>query len=96
MREKLLRLLDKEIPHGIVRGGGTDARAGTAADIEATIYCERDSHKAIIIGKQGWIKRVEACPLDMEAFFDCKSILRLVKSRESILHHMGYDKTHFE
>lgn len=59
IREKALRLLDEEIPHGIAvsiekmkerKKGGMP---GDIVDIEATIICERESHKGIIIGKQG-------------------------------------------
>jgi GTP-binding protein Era len=59
IREQALRQLDKEIPHGIAvvidrmkeRDGSKDGKA--FFDIDATIICERDSHKGIIIGKQG-------------------------------------------
>lgn len=55
IREKALHLLDKEIPHGIaVEIESMAKREGVEiVDIEATIVCERDSHKRIIIGKQG-------------------------------------------
>lgn len=65
IREQALRLLDKEIPHGIavvidrmkerpVAGDGpATAETRGLMDIDATIICERDSHKGIIIGKQG-------------------------------------------
>lgn len=55
IREKALHLLDKEIPHGIaVEIESMKVREdGRIVDIEATIVCERDSHKRIIIGKQG-------------------------------------------
>ncbi|MBU3803421.1 MAG: GTPase Era [Candidatus Cellulosilyticum pullistercoris] len=55
IREKALHLLDKEIPHGIAVEIDTMKRRekGHVVDIEATIVCERDSHKRIIIGKQG-------------------------------------------
>ena len=88
MREKLLRLLDKEIPHGIAvvveRMREREDSSGIT-NIEATIYCERDSHKAIIIGKQGsMLKRVGSyARSDMEAFFDRKINLQLwVKVKE--------------
>ena len=79
VREKLLRLLDKEIPHGIAvvveRMREREDSSGIT-DIEATIYCERDSHKAIIIGKQGsMLKRVEAMPARIwRRFLTAKSI----------------------
>lgn len=55
IREKALHLLDKEIPHGIAVEIESMKRRekGDVVDIEATIVCERDSHKRIIIGKQG-------------------------------------------
>lgn len=54
IREKALRLLDEEIPHGIaVTIEKMTERKNGLMDIEATIVCERDSHKGIIIGKGG-------------------------------------------
>ena len=55
IREKALRTLDEEIPHGIAVTIDTmkERPDGRIVDIEATIICERDSHKGIIIGKQG-------------------------------------------
>lgn len=55
IREKALHMLDKEIPHGVaVEIDSMKTRKdGNVVDIEATIVCERDSHKRIIIGKQG-------------------------------------------
>ncbi len=55
IREKALRSLDQEIPHGIAVYIDTmkERPDGSIMDIEATIVCERESHKGIIIGKQG-------------------------------------------
>ena len=54
LREKLLLCLDKEIPHGTaVEITKFSERDSGVIDVEATIYCERASHKGIIIGKQG-------------------------------------------
>ena len=55
IREQALRQLDKEIPHGIavVIDRMKERPDGNLCDIDATIICERDSHKGIIIGKQG-------------------------------------------
>ena len=55
IREKALRCLDEEIPHGIAVYIDTmkERKTGDIIDIEATIVCERESHKGIIIGKQG-------------------------------------------
>jgi len=56
IREKALRLLNKEIPHGIaveIEKWVEPTREGKAVSINAAIYCEKNSHKGIIIGKQG-------------------------------------------
>lgn len=55
IREKALRCLEEEIPHGIAVYIDTmkERSAGNMIDIEATLVCEKDSHKGIIIGKQG-------------------------------------------
>ena len=55
IREKALHALDEEIPHGIAVTieRMRERKRGNICDIEATIICERDSHKGIIIGKQG-------------------------------------------
>ena len=53
IREKALRSLEEEIPHGIAVTIEKMKWRGDLVDIEATITCERDSHKGIIIGKQG-------------------------------------------
>ena len=53
IREKALRLLSEEIPHGIAVTVESMKERGRICDIEATIICERDSHKGIIIGKGG-------------------------------------------
>lgn len=91
IREKALRLMDKEIPHGIaVVIDQMKYRKSTANpnfkysdpgiyDIDATIICERDSHKGIIIGKNGsMLKNIgsKARP-DMERMLDCKVNLHL-------------------
>lgn len=55
IREQALRLLDDEIPHGVAVSieSMKERKQGNLMDIEATIVCERESHKGIIIGKQG-------------------------------------------
>ena len=59
IREKALRCLEEEIPHGIAVAIDkmTERPDGSIMDIEATIICERDSHKGIIIGKSGTMLR---------------------------------------
>ena len=73
-------------------------------DIDAVIYCERDSHKGIIIGKGGsMLKRIGTyARQDMEKFFDCKINLQIWvkvkedwRNRESILRSLGYDENEF-
>lgn len=108
VREKLLRLLDKEIPHGaaVAVEKMREREDGSGiTDVEATIYCEKENHKAIIIGKGGsMLKKIGSyARADMERFFDCKINLRLWvkvkedwRNREAILRSLGYDKTDFD
>jgi len=75
LREKLLRLLDKEIPHGIaVFAERMKERGNGMLDIELMIFCEKESHKGIIIGKHGALlkKASTQARQDMEEFFGCK------------------------
>ena len=54
IREKLLILLDREVPHGVAVGiERMEERDDGLVSIHATIYCEKNSHKGIIIGKNG-------------------------------------------
>lgn len=55
IREKILRLMDKEIPHGIAVAieKMKERPDGSCLDVDATIYCERESHKGMVIGKGG-------------------------------------------
>lgn len=81
IREKALRLLDKEIPHGIavVIDSMKDRPKGNIVDIDATIICERDTHKGIIIGKQGaMLKKIGTnARIDIERLLDTKVNLKL-------------------
>ncbi len=81
IREKALRLLDKEIPHGIavVIDSMKDRPKGNIIDIDATIICERDTHKGIIIGKQGaMLKKIGTnARIDIERLLDTKVNLKL-------------------
>lgn len=82
IREKALRLLQDEIPHGIaVSTDSMKERPGKNLfyDIDATIVCERDSHKGIIIGKQGaMLKRIgTAARKEIEDFLEAKVNLKL-------------------
>ena len=87
IREKLLQCLDREIPHGTaVEITRFTEREDGVVEIEATIYCEKDSHKGIIIGKKGaMLKRIgELARTDMEAFLGAKVYLQTwVKVKEN-------------
>ncbi len=87
VREKLLRCLDKEIPHGTaVEVTKFSERDSGIIDIEVTIYCEKESHKGIIIGKKGAMLRKigELSRTDIEAFMGAKVYLQTwVKVKEN-------------
>lgn len=102
IREKMLRLLDKEIPHGVaVSIEKMRERSDTdLMDIEATVYCEKESHKGIIIGKKGaTLKRISTyARQDMEKFFGCRINLQCWvkvkedwRNREGLIHNFGLD-----
>ena len=104
VREKILRFTDKEIPHGVAVVTESMKERGDLTEIDATIYCERDTHKGIIIGKGGaMLKKVGSkAREDMERFFGCKINLRLwVKVKEywrqrpQVLASLGFDKKDF-
>ena len=101
IREQALRQLDKEIPHGIavVIDRMKERPEGGIIDIDATIICERDSHKGIIIGKQGaMLKSIGTkARVSMENLLDCKVNLKLwVKVKkdwrdsDTLLKNYGY------
>ncbi|MBQ2603909.1 MAG: GTPase Era [Clostridia bacterium] len=107
IREKILRLTDKEIPHGtaVVIERFKPRSEGGITDIDATIYCERAAHKGILIGKGGsMLKKIGSYARhDMESFFDCKVNLTLWvkvkedwRNREGILRSLGYDQNNFD
>ncbi|MBE6912888.1 MAG: GTPase Era [Ruminococcaceae bacterium] len=101
IREKLLRLLNHEIPHGTaVEITRFTERDNGIIDVTATIYCERESHKGIIIGKRGaMLKRVgELARNDIERFMGTKVFLETwVKVKENwrdndvLIKNFGYD-----
>lgn len=76
IREKLLRLMDKEIPHGtaVAVEKMREREDKDILDIDAVIYCERESHKGMIIGKHGvMLKKISTyARQDLERFFDIK------------------------
>ena len=87
IREKLLLCLEKEIPHGTaVELSKFSERENGIIDIDATIYCEKASHKGIIIGKNGaMLKKISTLARkDIEAFMGAKVFLEtLVKVKEN-------------
>ena len=102
IREKLLRNLDREIPHGVAVSieKMREREDSDIMDIEAVIYCEKDSHKGIIIGKNGaMLKRISTrAREDMEKFFQCHINLRCWvkvkegwRNREGLIHNFGLD-----
>ena len=86
IREKLLRTLDKEIPHGVAVAIEGFKDEGSLISIRAEIFCEKASHKGIIVGKGGEeLKRVGSyARADLEAIFGTKVFLDLwVKVKEN-------------
>lgn len=109
IREKSLRLLSEEIPHGIAvvidrMKEREDSREGLM-DIDATIICERDSHKGIIIGKGGaMLKKIGTqARKEIENLLDCHVNLKLwVKTKKDwrnsdfLIKNYGLDASKFE
>ncbi|MBE7040558.1 MAG: GTPase Era [Ruminococcaceae bacterium] len=99
VREKLLYLLEQEIPHGIAIEVFQMKEKEKLYDIEVNIYCEKQSHKGIIIGKGGSVLK-EAGSLaraDIEKMLDKKVLLKLWvkvkddwRNREAALRNFGY------
>ncbi len=102
IREKLLHRLNEEIPHGIAvyieKMRERDDK--DILDIEAVIYCERESHKGIIIGKKGaMLKEISTnARCELEKFFECKINLQCWvkvkedwRNREGLIHNFGLD-----
>lgn len=102
IREKALLLLREEVPHGV--GVGIDKMERREdrdmMDLYATIYCERESHKGIIIGKGGsMLKRIGqdarkdiewmlGCPVNLQLWIKVKEDWR---NRQGMLHELGYE-----
>jgi len=94
VREKMLRNLDKEIPHGTaVEITRFAERDDEVIEVEATIYCEKKSHKGIIIGKDGaMLKKISTeARHDIEKFMGAKVYLQTwVKVKENWRDNMNY------
>ena len=102
IREKMLRLLEREIPHGVAVSieKMRERPDKDILDVEAVIYCEKESHKGIIIGKKGaMLKQISTyARQDMERFFGCKVNLQCWvkvkegwRNREGLIHNFGLD-----
>jgi len=94
VREKLLRNLDKEIPHGTaIEVTRFTERDNGIIDLDVTIYCEKASHKGIIIGKGGaMLKRISShARQDIETFMGTKVYMETwVKVKENWRDNMNY------
>ena len=106
IREKALRCLDEEIPHGIAVAIDQmkERKGGGMFDIDATIICERDSHKGIIIGKKGaMLKKIGSkARVEIESLLDIQVNLQLwVKVKKDwrdsdfLLKNYGYRDTDY-
>jgi GTP-binding protein Era len=104
LREQLLRQLEEEIPHGtavVIEKFSTRQKDGAdMLDIEATIFCERESHKGMIIGKGGaMLKKIaSAARGSLEGFFDCRVNLQCWvkvkedwRNREGLIRNFGLE-----
>ncbi len=100
IREKILRNLDKEVPHGIAIEIMKMKDKGKTVEIIANIYCEKMSHKGILIGKNGeMMKKIgQLAREDMEKMLDKKVYLELWvkvkedwRNRDSLIRNFGYD-----
>ncbi len=101
IREKALRQLDEEVPHGVAVVVDKMTTEDNLVNIEATIFCERESHKGIIIGKKGEkLKRIGSdARRDIERLLGSKVYLQTwVKVKKGwrdsdfLLKNFGYDK----
>ncbi len=94
LREKMLLCLDKEIPHGIaIEIEKFSERDSGVVDVDAVIYCEKASHKGIIIGKQGaMLKKISTLARhDMEKFMGTQIYLQTwVKVKENWRENANY------
>lgn len=103
IREKILMNYDKEIPYSVEVAVEEFKEEGNLLRISAVIFCERDSQKGILIGKQGAALRTVGTQArkDIEAFFDKKVFLQLFvkvekdwRNRERKLRNFGYQLEH--
>ena len=99
----MLSSLREEVPHGIAvlieSMKDRETASGTIVDIRAEIICEKNSHKGIIIGKNGaMLKKIASeARVDMEGFLNAKVNLQCWvkvrddwRNKESLIHHLGF------
>ena len=102
IREKILRLMDKEIPHGIAVSieKMRERESKEILDVEAVIFCERETHKGMIIVKNGsMLKKISTfARQDLEGFFEIKVNLHTWvkvkdnwRNRDGLIHNFGLD-----
>ena len=95
VREKLLYCLDKEVPHGTaVEVTKFSERESGIIDLHVTIYCEKASHKGIIIGKQGsMLKKISTMAReDVERFMGTKVYLETWRDNLNLIRSFGFDE----
>ncbi len=104
IREKILNMLQEEVPHGVAVSieRMTERDDRDLLDIDAVIYCERDSHKGILIGKSGaMLKRISsAARADLETFFQIQVNLQCWvkvkedwRNREGLIRNFGLSES---
>ena len=104
IREKILNMLQEEVPHGVAVSieRMTERDDRDLLDIDAVIYCERDSHKGILIGKNGaMLKRISsAARADLETFFQIQVNLQCWvkvkedwRNRECLIRNFGLSES---
>lgn len=104
IREKILNMLQEEVPHGVAVSieRMTERDDRDLLDIDAVIYCERDSHKGILIGKNGaMLKRISsAARADLETFFQIQVNLQCWvkvkedwRNREGLIRNFGLSES---
>ena len=105
VREKVLRFLDQEVPHGVAAVTERMVEEDGLLQIDVTIYCERQNHKGILIGKGGaMLKKIGTeARQDLERFFGCRVNLDLwVKVKEDwrqrpqVLQSLGFSERDLE
>lgn len=104
IREKMLSFLREEVPHGVAvlieSMKDRETTSGLIVDIQAEIICEKNSHKGIIIGKNGaMLKKIASeARKDIEQFLEAKVNLQCWvkvredwRNKETLIHHLGFD-----